>query len=160
MRKTLVVLLLGLAGCARDDSAHEEALRRCRQQAEECGAALVAKDFEKFADLTYPPVVETMGGRENMVALSRKRAQEARFEILSLKVEAPERLIIAGTDVLAVVPITRATLDAGKKMSGRSFFLGVSSDQGKSWTFLDGSNLDSRTLKQVLPHFPAGLKLP
>jgi len=37
--------------------------------------------------------------------------------------------------------------------------IGVSSDQGKSWTFVNG-DLDIKKVKQVLPNLPAQLRLP
>jgi hypothetical protein len=158
MNRLALIVMVAAAGCER--APPDAALLRCQAQAEACGAALVAKDFEKFADLTHPRLVNLLGGRAAMAELLRKQVKESAFEIVALKVDVPERIIVAGPDVIAVVPVTRTTLDGGKKTEGRSFFLGVSSDQGKTWTFLDGTHLDNRLLKLVLPHFPSGVRLP
>ena len=97
----LGVILVG--GCGPDPSSEE--LRRCRAQAEEMGKALVARDYEKFAGLAYPKLVEALGGRDQMIALARARAKKDAFEIVALQVAAPERIIVAGSDIFAVVPV-------------------------------------------------------
>jgi hypothetical protein len=38
--------------------------------------------------------------------------------------------------------------------------LGISSDDGKSWTFLDLNNSSTDKVKQILPNFNPDLKLP
>jgi len=42
----------------------------------------------------------------------------------------------------------------------RTWLLGVSSDQGKTWTFIDGGKLNAEAIKQYFPNFPAKLTLP
>ena len=157
MRFCLLLVSVVVSGCA---GASDETLVRCHEQAEKFGAALAAPDYERLVDLSHPRLIELTGGRDKMISGLRKAAKETGLEVLSLKVERPERIIVAGADVLAVVPVLHTTRHSGKTQSSKSFFLGVSSDQGKAWSFLDGTSLDNNGLKKVLPHFPPGVRLP
>jgi hypothetical protein len=42
----------------------------------------------------------------------------------------------------------------------KSFWLAVSTDEGKSWRFLDGAWLDADALKLLLPEAVGKIKLP
>ena len=46
------------------------------------------------------------------------------------------------------------------KLRGSSYLLAVSTDQGATWRFIDGSGIDKAFLKKLFPTFPAKLKLP
>jgi hypothetical protein len=41
-----------------------------------------------------------------------------------------------------------------------SHLLGISGDQGKSWTFIDTAKLDAHNVRKVLPGYNPELKLP
>ena len=52
------------------------------------------------------------------------------------------------------------TFPAGRILA-KTYLLGISPDGGKSWTFLDGTGLQSKEVREkVLPTMPAKLKLP
>jgi len=156
----LLVVLLLISGCASSGPDHEGALRRCKEQADEYGTALMAEDFDKVAGLTYPKVVEMAGGKQEMVSAQRAAVAKAKLKVLAIKFEMPEKLMVSGTDVLAVLPLTMEMQANARKGAGVSFFIGVSADQGKTWSFIDGAILDPEMLKKLLPHFPAGVKFP
>jgi hypothetical protein len=45
------------------------------------------------------------------------------------------------------------------KISQKTFLIGISSDKGKTWTFING-DLDIKRVKSVFPNLPEKLKLP
>jgi hypothetical protein len=40
------------------------------------------------------------------------------------------------------------------------FLIGISSDRGSTWTFIDGTQATKEELAQLVPDFPAQLSLP
>jgi hypothetical protein len=154
-------LLLGLAtllGCG--GPADSDGLRRCREQAERFGAALKTEDWSAFVNLTYAPHVAKLGGKSKAVAALRANAKKERFRVERLAVKQPDRLIVAAGDALAILPVELELRVGDTRLAGSSFFLGISSDQGRTWSFLDGYGLDRQTVKSVIPHFPPGVDLP
>ena len=65
----------------------------------------------------------------------------------------------AGDDLYIVVPFLLEMKAPGGKLLQKSFVIGVSSDQGKTWTFVNGDQ-EMKKIKQVLPDLPDKLKLP
>lgn len=69
-------------------------------------------------------------------------------------------IVASGKDLYAVVPQTLVLIRPKDKVTNRSYFVATSNDQGASWTFVDGTNLNERNIKSVFPDFPATLRLP
>ncbi len=134
-----------------------------RQKAQQSSDALVNGDVETMVRFTHPKVVELMGGREKMAAVVRKGMAEMNAggtKIVSAKPEPPAEFVRMGTEEVAVVPFTLVMKVPGATLTQKTFLLGISSGQGKSWTFIDGAGLDDESIKKVLPDFPTQVKLP
>lgn len=124
--------------------------RRVKQQAQEMTAAFVARNFEKMADLTYPDLVELLGGKASMVSQLKKEVSEwdaEGFSISDMPVEEPTQVLKSRDYLLAVVPATlRAKMPDGVLVQ-RTAYVGVSRDGGQTWTFVDGRGGDKQKLK-------------
>jgi hypothetical protein len=134
-----------------------------KQKAEQLGKATVAGNFAVVIDMTFPKIVEMMGGREKaigMVDATMKTMKEQGASILAFRIGDPSEIKAGGSDLFTVIPTeVDAKLPEGK-MTGKSFLVGVSSDQGKTWFFADGAQLNEESMKTLFPKFPAALKLP
>jgi hypothetical protein len=134
-----------------------------KRKSEELGAATVAGKFAVVIDMTYPKIVEQMGGREKAISIvddGIKKMKEHGSEIVSFKVGDPSEFQTGGWDLFTVVPTTVVVKVPEAKLTGKSFLLGISADQGKTWSFIDGSQLTEETVKGLFPKFPSSLKLP
>lgn len=128
-----------------------------RAQAEELSGAFVAGDFAKVADLTYAGIVEAGGGKEEMTAFLENGIGEMRaqgFQILTLTVGEPREPVAVGGHVFAVVPTKMRMKTPQGVASKESFFIGVSEDGGKSWTFVDGEGANKERLRGLFPSAP------
>jgi hypothetical protein len=122
-------------------------------------------DHAKVVDLTYPKIVEIIGGRDKMRATletAMKQMKDRGFSIRSLQVEEPAEILTEGNNTFAVVPTTIEMTAPGGKLVGKSYLLGISADGGKTWKFIDGAGLATKQMRDlVLPSkLPARLKLP
>src|SRR4051794_12236193 len=78
-----------------------------KQKAAEVGRAVIQNDFAKVADLTYPKIVEGMGGRERMIATSQEMMKQLKakgMSFVSHKVGQPGELLTEGEYTFTVVP--------------------------------------------------------
>jgi len=129
---------------------------------EEINNALIKEDYNKVADLTHPSVVKKAGGKEKMIAgmeTSLKDMKSKGFSFEAVKVEEPSDPVSSDSEIFVVVPFVLQMKAPGGKLKSKSFVIGVSSDQGKSWVFVNG-DLDIEKVKLILPTLPEKLKLP
>jgi hypothetical protein len=134
-----------------------------RQKVDEISAALISGNFAKVVDLTYPKVVQMVGGREKMIDLLKAGTQEMLAHgsaITAVVVGTPSEFRTVGKEVFVVVPSSITLSVPGGKLTQKSFTVGVSSDAGRTWFFVDANNLGGEKIKMVFPTFPATLQLP
>jgi hypothetical protein len=155
----LLLVLIGVD--ARADDASKSAVVK---KAVEIGEAIKKEDYAKVIDLTYPKVIELMGGREKMIATletGMKQLKEQGFAFRSLEVGEPGEFLAEGKNTFVVVPTTTEMTVPGGKMTIKSYLLGISPDGGKAWTFVDGNGIGTPEKREmVLPKLPEKLELP
>ena len=98
-----------------------------------------------------------------MIALIEKgRAdmEKEGFRFLSGAVASPTQVVKAGPDLHALLPLTQVMSAPGGELHLAGHLLGVSSDGGKTWTFVDTGTLNARSVREVLPSFNPELKIP
>jgi hypothetical protein len=158
------LLLLVVGGAAAAAHGDEPRSAVVKKKAQEVGEALKKDDYAKVVDLTYPKVVELMGGREKMIiALTdgMKQLKEKGFSFRSVKVGEPAEFVAGEKDTFVVVPTTTEMTAPGGKITVKSYLLGISSDGGKVWTFVDGNGIGTvERREKILPKLPEKLKLP
>ena len=137
--------------------------RAVKEQARAACDAFVHGDLDKFASLTNPKLVQAMGGRERMIELLKSGQKEMAtrgIQLLSASLQPKVELAQGGDDWFAVVPYDlEMSVPEGRALI-KTWLLGISADQGKSWTFVDGGKLNADGAKRLFPHFPAKLTLP
>jgi len=104
-----------------------------------------------------------MGGRERLVeTLKTGQRDMARqgIQLLSASIQSRVELAQGADDWFAVLPYDlEMSVPEGRALV-RTWLLGISSDQGKTWTFVDGGSLNADSVKRLFPNFPAKLTLP
>jgi hypothetical protein len=164
MRKSVHALLV-LVVCPIVAAAQEESRPAVvKKKAQEVGEALKKEDYAKVVDLTYPKVVELVGGREKMIDVLKvgmKKLKDEGFSFRSVEVAEPGEYVEEGKSTYVVVPTTTEMSVPGGRMVLRSYLLGISTDGGKAWTFVDGSGMGTvEKRKMIFPKLPEKLKLP
>jgi hypothetical protein len=135
-----------------------------KRQAQASADAFLTGDYKKLATLTYPKLVEMVGGQEALLELinSGMRDVEAKgLKVLSYTIGEPEQAVRIGQQLYAIVP-TKMRMQAPQGViASESFMIGISGDSGANWTFLGGAGAtDEAQLRVVLPEVVGKLKLP
>ena len=132
-------------------------------QAQEVNDAFRRRDFARMVDLTYPKVIEAAGGRDKMVAALAKGMKEMEAEgvvVLSSTAGAPTQIVHASGKIYAVLPTTLKVKAQDGVFQTESSMIGISSDNGATWTFIDAGGKDQNQLKKLLPDAASKLNLP
>jgi len=132
-------------------------------QAKEVNDALLRKDYQRVLDLTYPKVIEMAGGREKMLANLTSGLKEMETEgvvLLSSTAGDPTQFVHDAGTIYAVMPVTLKVKAKDGVFQSEGGLIGISSDGGANWTFIDASGKDQKELKALLPRTLDKLKLP
>jgi hypothetical protein len=160
---TRVLACLALAALVPLAAADDAAIKKtAKAKAEECQTALITGDYEKYADLSHPVVVEAGGGRKKMIegmAAEFKKMKADGTEFKAVKVGDPGDPVAGAKVLYIVVPFTFEIATKVNRVAVKSALLGISGDGGKTWTFVDA--LPGRdSLKKSFPDLPEKLELP
>ena len=138
---------------------------RIKQQAQELSEAILSANFDKAAELTYPKLIDLMGGRTKFISALREamgQIQSDQFRLESVTVGEPRDLIQVKGQQYVIVPTTMKMKVPEGLLVGDAFMIGVSSDGGHNWTFVDsgGRSMDKTKLKILFPLAAEKLRLP
>jgi hypothetical protein len=137
---------------------------KLKRQATEMAESFMKGDYAKLVKYTYPKVVEMMGGPEKMIQTLKKSLDDIKskgYTILSAKVALTPLKAQAGKEIHAVVVQTIVMTVPGGTLTSNSYLLGISSDKGSNWYFVDSSPLrDINKLRMIFPNFNPELKIP
>ena len=136
---------------------------RLSAQAQEVNDAFRRRDFGRMIDLTYPKVIEAAGGRDKMIAALAKGIKEMEAEgvvVLSSTAGTPTQVLQISGWIYAVVPTTLKVKAQDGIFQTDSSMIGLSSDHGGNWTFIDAGGKDHTQLKSMLPARADKLELP
>lgn len=160
--KSISFVGIFVAICAVQAADDASIKKVAKSKTEEINKALINENFGKVADLTYPKLVQLMGGRTKMISAMESGNRDMKskgFAFVSAKVDSPSDPVMAGSELFIVVPYLLEMKVPGGKLRQKAFVIGVSSDKGKSWTFVNG-DLGAEKVKLVVPSLPDRLKLP
>jgi len=159
-RAMLALLLLVTAIWGADEDL---ALKKgAKAKAEEINTALFNEEYSKVAALTHPKVVELAGGIEKMVAGMKAGIKDMKakgIDFKSVKMDDAQDPVAVGSEIYIVVPFEIELAVPGGRLLQKSYVIGVTSDSGKSWAFING-DMDLQKIKIVLPNLPEKLRLP
>jgi hypothetical protein len=132
-------------------------------EAKEVNDAFFRKDYNRFMDLIYPKVIEMAGGRDRMLAGMTKEIKDMEAEgvtILESTSGTPTQFLNDSGNIYAVVPNTMKMKAKDGIFQTEGAMIGISSDGGAHWSFIDASGKDQTELRTLLPNVADKLKLP
>jgi len=116
--------------------------------------ATVKEDYSTVLDHTYPKFVEANGGKDSLILIikagfKKLKEQATELSISNVTIGEPGDEIKIGSMLYSIVPESMILKYNGKKYSTTGSLIGISSDNGENWTFVDTGSLNE--VKKVLP---------
>ncbi|PZR25913.1 MAG: hypothetical protein DI535_16535 [Citrobacter freundii] len=125
--------------------------------------AMMKGDYETLAKTTYPSLLAKAGGPAKAVAKIKAEMEEMLTEGISFDsvyTGTPVSFVTAGPEIHTLIPQTILLTVKGRKLKSDSFMIGITSDKGNTWYFIDVSSNDEESIRQILPHYNPALKIP
>lgn len=158
--KFLTILFLTTISFAGNTQSNIETLLR---DAKEFNASFLQKDFEKHVDYTVSYVVDLAGGRDLMadnVKAMYDMMTQGGTQYESIEALEPGEIITAGKELHTILPQKVINKYGDTRFSKTGYFLAVSQNDGKSWTFLDLEPYDVKSLKTFVISWTGELEVP
>lgn len=144
--------------------ADESSKSVVKKLAKEMADATTSGNYAKVIDYTHPAVLKEAAGRKEAVERIEtvyRQIKDAGYSVTKYEVGDPGDFHTQGDNTFVVVPTSMEMKSPVGRIIARSYLLGISSNRGKSWKFLDGSGLqDEESREKMLPKMPATLTLP
>lgn len=143
--------------------AQSEKMRaQIRQDVKEMNEGVMQGKFDRVIDLTHPEIVKKMGGREAMKIQIRQVYEQMKGQGISIESSTagePSEFVTNANETYVMVPFELKMKFPGARMTQDGYVIGISTNQGKNWTYVNGSVKEDQ-LKLFLPNLPENLKLP
>lgn len=119
-------------------------LQSASESAFQLHKSFTERDFEAYAKLNHPKLVEMMGGQDSFAntLYTQMKQIETEISIDSFSFGEPYNFIKKDTILHCTLPQTMVmrSLDSTFHIRSRIYLLGVSDNNGKTWFFLDTTN--------------------
>lgn len=119
-------------------------------------------DYSYAFEVMYAPVMESMGGKEKLLAMVpalKEQMNQMHVSLISWETQKPYKYIKGNGRWYAVIPYASEVSMTGQKFKVTGFELGIKSD-GSGWQFMDGQKLTPAIFDTFFPDFPKDFELP
>ena len=131
-----------------------------RNQVSKMGQAFINGDYKTVAYYTYPEIVKMMGGESKMKQTLAKLVSDMNVKGMmfnSITFGDVSKIVKSGNELQCTIPQhTEIKLLSGRAIS-TSILIGISTDGGSNWTFIDTSDKDITTIKRLLPNLSSAI---
>jgi hypothetical protein len=141
----------------------QDVLATIKQEAQKCGKAILASDYDAVIRHTHPRIVKGLGGREAMIGILKRGVSQMRAdgtEFVDVTVGAPTPPKRIGGWVTSIVPQQIVLKVQGGKLYQDSSLLAISEDDEKHWVFVDLGPITKEQLDQAFPELDGKIMPP
>jgi hypothetical protein len=160
MNKIIQILFIVIAMSVYGQSNKEATLK---VQADKMGKAFMSNDFQTFVKYSNPKLIKMIGGTKKMSEVVNKSIVDMKTKGMifeSITFSEPTKIVISSNELQSTIQqFTKVKTPNGGAMS-TSTLIAISADKGVNWTFVDTSNKDMATIKQLLPNLSNNIVIP
>jgi hypothetical protein len=163
MRKLLFGVTLLLATAQFSQAQIPGAADSLKAQATRMSKGLISGNYTAFLRYLHPKIVELAGGTDNMkqqLSLLSQQMASRGLIFQSVVVDSASNIIKSGETLQATIrQHTTIKMTPGRSVA-TSTLIGVSSDNGSHWKFVDTHNKTLNEVRQFLPELSTALVIP
>lgn len=126
------------------------------------GQALILEDYETFIDINHTSLVQSVGGRDQLIKvlkLSKKQLQETGTSIKRIEFKRMLDVETKGSNIQAVILGTTFMDKNGEPFNEDQRLLAVSEDGGITWTYINLSDKTKAEIRQFFPYLNMNLEI-
>ena len=125
--------------------------------------SLFEKDYKTFAKYTYPAIVKMIGGEDKMAQKLKKSFEQMESQGISFtncSIETPTLFVRCKNEIQCTITENIEMKVPQGRLVTKSTLIGISSDNGATWTFIDTQGKDVKNLRLNLPNLCESLIIP
>jgi hypothetical protein len=134
-----------------------------KDQAAKMGQALIQGNYKTFVHYTYPGIVKMSGGPDQLAAQLKtvmNQMNAGGVVVTGVSFGAASKVVTSGTELQCTLEQHTAMNVPDGKIINTTTLICLSEDGGKNWTFVDTSNKDMATIRQLLPNLNSQIVVP
>ncbi|MES2765905.1 MAG: hypothetical protein V4642_08560 [Bacteroidota bacterium] len=159
-----VISLFVFAACNKMESSEPVTPAKViTSTADKLNTAMINQDFETFAKYTHPKVIEVLGGAQKfkeMMTNGAKGMNDAGVRFISITNGEPGKIITKDNELQTILPQTIEMKTPTGRVKTKTALIAISSDNGKTWHFVDTFNSDLKRLQVMMPNLSNELVIP
>lgn len=163
MKKIFLGLLLVFAIAAYPQGVNGALDSVILTQADAMGKAFIAKDYPAFIKFSHPTVVQIMGGQRKMLDETVKSFQEFEKQgvvFLSVSFGAPSKIVENEGELQCTFVEMIEMRIPGGRLTAYTNVVAISKDNGQNWYFIDCSENNAASMRQLIPSLSPDLIIP
>lgn len=123
----------------------------------------MAKNYPEYIKYVHPKIVAMMGGKQKMVTVLKKTMkdmEEKGISFIEMNCGEPSPVISTKATLQCVVPQHIQLKTEGGKLLTTGYLIAISSNNGKTWHFIDSSSKTLEELKETFPDLSSQIVIP
>lgn len=161
-RKTLCTLIFACT-IFYSNAQVSEAAKNMQQQANAMADVFINSDYKTYAKYIHPVIVKGFGGATKMSEILSKSMADLKAKgmtITKITFDAPGTILKSGKELQAIITEHLEMKIPNGRAEKASSFIGISSDNGLHWVFIETSNMETTALRQNFPNLSKSLQIP
>ncbi|MEO6916249.1 MAG: hypothetical protein ABI151_11845 [Chitinophagaceae bacterium] len=161
MKKLMVALMVVVITSFSTNA--QNVISVIRGQALEMVRALQKKDVPTLLKYIHPKMLEMAGGTDKLIRqmdTMKVMAKQFGAEIKRINIGMPEKIVTYKKEMQTVIPETTELTSAFGDLSLETSLVVISSDDGKTWKFIDTGISSVKDLRKAMPELSPELIIP
>lgn len=124
---------------------------------------LIAKNYKEFVSYTYAPILKMAGGLDKLTSYMEKsfiQMEEQGFSITAVTISNSSKMIHIKNQIQCTLAEEIELKNADGKLIQKSTLIGISNDQGKTWSFIDTHGKPLKDLQVTIKELSNDLVIP
>ncbi len=163
MKKTSFTFILSVVLFTFSIAQVKNAISNVKQQANLMGEAFIKGDYKTFVKYNHPNIIKMMGGEAGAaktIGTMMDKIKKQGYHFDSLYFGEPTEIIKNGTEYQCTILQTIVMTTPQGRYANASTLVAVSRNIGVNWAFIDTSNKDEATIRQVVQNLSNKLVIP
>lgn len=160
----ILVTLTGVINAQTKATINQAALSQIvTEQGNQMANLFKAGDYKGYVKFIHPVIVQATGGEAKMIELltaQYAQIQNKGIVINSIVFNPPSEIVKSKNELQCTISQHTELKPAKGRVITYTTLIAISTDNGKSWKFIDTSKMDIATVRKLYPNLSSKITLP